>query len=241
MIVRGPYTSTDAYMQRLEQVAAKGFLKPTEPGAFSLTERGHELVQRYIAFARQEMVAADPLTAAESQRMSTLFDRLVQASLNTEPPPDTWSIRLSYKLMPDAEPPMPFIEQAISCLAAYRDDAHLAAWQRSGLSAMALETLTMLWAGDASSLDDLCHKLAHRGHDCRVYVTVLEELRHLGYIQGQDQAPRVTGAGRVFRNQVEADMDWYFFTSWICLEADERNELAGLLKRMKAGLEGERH
>lgn len=237
LIVRGPYTSTDAYMDRLTHVAAQGFLEPTAPGAFRLSERGHALVNKYIDIAREEMVAADPFTPEESQRLSALFERLVQASMNTAPPPDTWCIRLSYKLMPASLPPLPYTEQAFSCLVAYRDDAHLAAWQRSGLSAMALETLTLLWSGEASSLDDLCNKLAHRGHDCRVYITVLEELRKAGYIHGPDQAPFMTGAGRVFRNQVEADTDRYFFTPWACLNNGEQKELAQLLTHMKAGLE----
>ena len=37
------------------------------------------------------------------------------------------------------DPPLPYAEQALSCLAAYRDDAHLSAWRPSGLSAPALE------------------------------------------------------------------------------------------------------
>jgi hypothetical protein len=138
--------------------------------------------------------------------------------------------------MPGLNPPMPFIEQAFSCLAAYRDDAHLAAWQRSGLSAMALETLTYLWRGDATSFDELCKKLSGRGHPCQVYTNVLSELREQGFITGPDKLPWVTGTGRVFRNEIEADTDRFFYAPWFCLEDAETNELFGLLTRMRDGL-----
>ncbi|MDP2976702.1 MAG: hypothetical protein Q8N45_10895, partial [Anaerolineales bacterium] len=75
---------------------------------------------------------------ADSQRIALLLCRIVEKSLETPPPPDTWSICLSYKLMPETEPPLPYIEQAVSCLNGYRDDAHLAAWKPGGLDAPAL-------------------------------------------------------------------------------------------------------
>ena len=140
--------------------------------------------------------------------------------------------------MPAPTPPLPYIEQAISCLAGYRDDAHLAAWQPSGLSATALETLTFLWRGEADSLDTVCERLAHRGHPRQVYAEAQAELRERGFIEGPDNAPRLAEAGRTFRDQVEADTDRYFFTPWACLNDAERAELADLLIRLRDGLQG---
>lgn len=141
-----------------------------------------------------------------------------------------------YLRMPAASPPLPYIEQAISCLGAYRDDAHLAAWQPSGLSATALETLTFLWRGEADSLNALCERLTHRGHPSHVYAKTLAELRERGFIEGPDSAPHVTEAGQTFRDQVEADTDRYFFAPWACLDDAEKAELADLLTRLRDGL-----
>lgn len=144
------------------------------------------------------------LPLADSQRLAILVARIVQASLNTPPPPDTWSIRLSFKLMPASSPPLPYIEQATSCLSSYRDDAHLAAWQPSGLSATALETLTLLWRGEADPLAAVCQRLSRRGHSPDVYAEALKELRTRGFVKGPEAAPRLTEAGRAFREQVNA-------------------------------------
>ena len=138
--------------------------------------------------------------------------------------------------MPPQQPALPYIEQQFTALSAYRDDAHLAAWQESGLSATALETLTLFWKGEVGSLETLCKHLERRGHTCRVYQDSLDELRGLGYLQGPDQAPWLTGAGRVFRNQVEDDTNRYFFAPWACLKKKDRKALVDLLADLKNGL-----
>jgi len=167
-------------------------------------------------------------------------------SRSTMGPGQEWSIKRPLKVAlathTEVRPPspsLPYIEQAISCLVGYRDDAHLAAWQPSGLSATALETLTFLWRGEADSLDTVCERLAHRGHPRRVYAEALAELRERGFIEGSEDAPRLTEAGRAFRDRVEADTDRYFFAPWVCLDDAEKVELADLLTRLRDGLRGE--
>ena len=244
LLVRGPYTATDAYLTRLIAAAEKGYLVGVDLGEFLPTDAGRVETQRFVEELRAAMAEADPLPEADSERLINLLDRLVQACLDTPPPPDTlrrrsgqaWCISLSHELMPEASPPLPYIEQAISCLAAYRDDAHLAAWQPSGLSATALETLTFLWRGETDSLDALCEQLAHRGHPRQVYAQALAELRERGLIEGPDGAPHVTEAGQSFRDQVEADTDRYFFAPWTCLDDAEKAELTDLLTRLRDGL-----
>jgi hypothetical protein len=182
------------------------------------------------------MARAEPGTQAASKELALLFDRLVRACLATPPPPETWSIRLSYQLMPDLEPPLPFIEQAISCLYAYRDDAHLAAWRNSNLSATALEVLTYMWRDEADSLEDLLDLLVNRGHSEEVYLDALAELREREFIAGSRSKLRVTPAGKGFRGQVELDTDSYFFTPWICLSSRDKGRMEELLVRLWDGL-----
>ncbi len=236
--VRGPYTAVDAYLARLSAAAGKGYLAEASPGEYRLTDTGRAEMERFIEEARAAMAQADPLPQADGARLAGLLDRLVQSSLKALPPPEPWAIRLNYKLMPAAIPPLPYIEEAISCLNAYRDDAHIAAWRPSGLSATALESLTLLWRGEADSLDVVCQRLAHRGHAPQAYAEALAELRARGFIEGPEGAPHVTEAGRAFRDQVEVNTDRYFFAPWSCLDDAEKAELADLLTRLRDGLKG---
>ena len=236
LVVRSPYTAVESYQNRLETASSDGFLVEVDEGKYQLSEIGRASLDELITLARSAMVKADPLPQPNSNLLAELLDRIIQSSLTTPPPPDKWSINLSCKLLPSPQPALPYIEQEFTALAAYRDDAHLSAWQISGLSATALETLTLLWRGEVDSLESLCKHLERRGHSCHVYQDGFEELRRHGYLQGPEHAPWLTGAGRVFRNQVEDDTNGYFFASWVCLGEKDRKALVDLLTDLKIGL-----
>jgi hypothetical protein len=138
--------------------------------------------------------------------------------------------------MPALKPPMPFVEQVMTCLNAYWNDAYIHTWRASGMSATALEILTLLWHGDAQNFDQICDCLAHRGHDCRVYEDVVRGLISKGLIDEGEDAIWITSSGRIIRNQIEAETEKLFFNAWDVLSADEKNELAGLLNRLELEL-----
>jgi Mn-dependent DtxR family transcriptional regulator len=236
LMIRGPYTASEQYLAWLSNAARQGHLVMVGEGRFRLTPFGREAVEKFIQLAREAMVEADPLVPEESQRLVEYLGRLVDSCLNTPPPPQPWAIGLSHALMPEPQPALPYIEQAFSCLGAYRDDAHLASWQSSGFSATAFETLTLIWRESLETLDDIAEKLKHRGHSKEVYANALAELRKRGYITGIRNALKLTSEGQTFRQHVESMTDRYFFTPWRCLNQADKNEMAGILTKLGEGL-----
>lgn len=233
LTVRGPYTSPDAYLDRLRLAAEGGYLEEISEKRFRLTARGRETTLGFIRLARQAIDDANPLSEDETNQLSGYLNKLVTACLETPPPPETWSIRLSSKLLPEETNKLSYIEQTFSCLEAYRDDSHLAAWQSSRLSAVALETLTLLWREEVKSLDQLVEKVSHRGYARQVYADGIAELRSRNYVSGVNSALRVTHEGRRFRQRVEDDTNRYFFAPWTCLIDQEKNALVGILIRLR--------
>jgi hypothetical protein len=237
LMVRNPYTAAEVFQQRLANAAGQGYLRQGEPDSFKLSVKGRKEVQRFIEAARAVMSAANPLPEADAQRLVEMLGRLVRTCLEAPPPPDAWSLRASYKLMPEPEPPLPFIEQSITCMSAYHDDCHLAAWQFASLSATCFEALTLLWRNEAASLDELVEKLDHRGHTKEVYEDAVQELVKRDFVSTSSaELLTLTQAGRLFRNQVEADTERFFFACWKAFGYREKTELAGLLIRLKDGL-----
>lgn len=236
LMVRSPYTAAEIFIERLSSAARAGWLYESAPGAYQLTESGRETCMELIDYARDTIVELDPLSRTDSQKLTGYIDRLVQTSLKTQPPPNPWSLKLGYKLMPEKEPALPFIEQGFTCLSGYREDAQLASWTRTGMSATALEMMSLLWRCEADSLETICDKLELRGHTCEVYAAVLSNLREQGYVNGEDDALYATGSGRVFCNQVEAMTDNFFFAPWICLDEEDKSELNIILERLISGL-----
>jgi DNA-binding MarR family transcriptional regulator len=234
LLVRDPYSSAELYFSRLATVARQGYLGEVSRGEFRLTPEGRDLVTNFIQEARSAMVDADPLPAEESQQLAMILGKLIHSCLETPPFPNPWSIGLSFKLMPDPDPPLPYTEQAISCLSAYRDDSHLAAWRETGLSATALETLTLVWRKQADTLSEVVERLSYRGHPSDVYVDAVDELEAKGYLKGLDNQLEVTDQGKEFRDQIERDTNRYFFAPWDNLDDEERLQLETLLKRLVA-------
>lgn len=235
--IRGPYTAAEAYLNKLESAAQADFLVEIDPGKYYLTAQGRLDVQNLMDQGRTLMAESDPLPVEESLRLATMLDQLVRACLEEPSPPGKWCVRHAWKLMPNIKPPLPYTEQALSCLSAYRDDAHLAAWQSSGLSAVALEALTYIWREEVDSLNALDQKLSHRGHSSSVYANALIQLRKMEMIAGADHSLRLTAHGRTIRDQIERTTTEYFFRPWSALTMDQKTELADLLLRLRDGLQ----
>ena len=230
-----PYSSPQRFLPHLSVAVAKGYLARTAEG-YHLTTWGSTEVGEFVDDLRLMMVAVDPLPSQHGDRLAVLLDRLVQASLVTVPTSAPGAIQHSFRLLPGRVPPLPFIEQAISCLAAYRDDSHLAAWLPSGLTPPALESLTYLWRGNVHSLEALHRHLVRRAHLRQTYGDALQELRQRDFVAGPDEEVRITETGRAFRQQVEAETDHLFFAPWSCLHPSELDELADLLTQAREGL-----
>lgn len=236
LLIRDPYTSCEQYQIRLEQVAIKGYLKQVSEGRYRLSDKGRRSILEFIKNLREAMLSVDLLPEPEAKHLAEMFSKLVVSSLETPPPPNPWSINLSYKLIPAADPPVPYIEQAISCLSAYRDDSHLAAWRSSGLSAIALESLTLYWQEQVKTLEDIIEQLSFRGHPERIYADALDELRDRGFVSGFRNAPYLTEVGRSFRDEVEVKTDHYFYHPWKSLTNSEKNSLAEILNNIQVRL-----
>ncbi len=236
LVVRVPFTAVARYSQSLSILAENGFLAEAQPGEFRLTVRGLSEVQALVNRMRAVMAESDPLPLTRSERLAELLGGLVNACLSAPSPPGHWSINLAHKIMPAPTPPLPYAEQAFSCLNAYRDDAHLAAWQPGGLSAAALESLTLLWRQEAGSLTEIVQRLSRRGHPSNIYNDALEELRGRGFVEAGKSAYRLTDSGAQYRENVESETDRYFFKPWDRLMGYEKSELADLLEELRAGL-----
>ncbi|MFL7891991.1 MAG: helix-turn-helix domain-containing protein [Anaerolineales bacterium] len=232
LMVRGPYTSSDKYLAGLEKAAGAGYLVRVGDGRYRLSEEGKKAVQELIRVAREAMTPPGNLTHQELSELAEQLNKLVNNCLEAPPPPDSWSITLSHKLMPPMDPPLPFIEQSISCLKAYRDDAHLASWCSSGLSASAMESLTLIWRGQVYTFQELLAKLYFRGHPDVVYLDAIAELRANGYLTGSRNNIKITSEGIKFRDQVEQKTEEYFFRPWDRLSESERRQIAGILEQI---------
>lgn len=230
LAVRGPYTSPALNAERLAQSAQVGLLTPAGPGEYHLTEVGLAAARRIFQAAYDAMALLQPLPQADLTRLADLLRRIVEATEQAPEPPGKWSFRLSRRIDPGlAAPPLVWIDQYLSDLNAYRDDAHLAVWRPYNISGAGWEAFTLLWRGAARTLDEVAERLAFRGHARATYAAALQDLVGRGWLAAEGESYRLTEAGQAVRQAAEAATDHYFYGPWERLNAGELAELRELL------------
>jgi DNA-binding MarR family transcriptional regulator len=118
---------------------------------------------------------------------------------------------------------------------AFRDDAHMAAWQPYHISGFAWETFSLVWSGAAHSPEEVFAQLSHRGYSKGDYAAVLQELVQRGWLQETTGTATfsLTEQGRAVREQIERLTDRYFYAPWSCLIEQETAQVPVLLTHLR--------
>jgi hypothetical protein len=227
---RNPYQD---YTRLLADAASQGFFAVVSPGAYQITDLGRAVGTEIILAAYARMQTFEPLRVEQMQYLSVLLRKLVVASHTSPEPPGKWCLTHARRIDPGQNAPLIIqVDQYLSDLAAYRDDAHLAAWRGLDLDGPTWEALTLLWQGEAVDLDALLEKLAHRRFSRDVYAAALQKLETRGLILADSGKYRLTPAGEQLRQNAEAATDAYFYAPWDCLDAEELEALEILLTKL---------
>jgi hypothetical protein len=237
--VRAAYTSPAKLEDALVKGAKLGLLRPADKGAgaYHLTSAGRLGVQQLIETAYAAMASLQPLPHRDLVRLASLLQRLVEASLTAPEPPRKWCLRIARHFDPgDDAVVMERLDQYLSDLAAYRDDAHLAAWQVYHVSGQAWEAFTLLWRGTVKTLDELCAKLARRGFSREDYAAALQNLVDREWVVEDGGGYSLTERGRALRQDVESMTDSYFYEPWRCLDDAEIGELSEGLRQLRVAM-----
>jgi hypothetical protein len=214
-----------------------GLLQPVGGGDYHLTGAGRAAVRRLPEVARAAMAPLSPLPEADLQRLAGLLDRLVETILAAPESPGKWCLRIARHFDPGVKAPaMVRLDQYLSDLYAYRDDAHLAAWRHHGVSGQEWEAFTYLWQGRARTLDELCEKLAHRGFTREDYAIALKDLVERKWVAQDGGIYSVTARGDILRHEAEDATNRTFYAAWGCLSESEIAELRGLLTQFRDAL-----
>jgi DNA-binding MarR family transcriptional regulator len=238
MRVRNPYGKPTVFAEGLQQMADKGWLTPVGEQSYRLSEAGRTRIKGYIDALFQQLATPEPLPRAELERLATLTLRLVNASMAAPEPPGNWCLKVNRQSDrgPDA-PVLVRINQYLTDLGCYRDDAHMAAWQALGVSGQAWELFSMLWRGELHSVAEVPDRMiAGRGFSREEYQAALDDLQARGWIAEQAGTPgryELTPQGQQLRQQAEEQTDLYFYGPWVALSADELAELQRLLTRFR--------
>jgi DNA-binding MarR family transcriptional regulator len=190
-----------------------------------------------IEAARARLALLDPLPPAEMRRTVELLRRIVYATADAPQPPEKPHLARSRSVAPGEDAPAAtLIDQYLTDLALFRDDAHTEAWRPFNLAGSTWETFTYLWRGEADTVDTLAERLVRREHPRDVYLQALDDLVTRGWVAEETGRYSLTDQGRAIREEAEQATNRVFYAAWSCLNDDELDELRGLPDRHRDSL-----
>jgi Mn-dependent DtxR family transcriptional regulator len=223
--------------QRLETLRARGWLEAQQPSEFRLTEKGRAQALSILRALRAHHATIQPMPASEMNRMEEMLESMVTAADDAATPPGTWCLTRTRRLAPpDDAAPTTKVDYYLSCLNAFRDDSHLAAWQAFEVSAEEWELFTSIWRSELKTLEELSTELAFRGQTREVYAAALIHLAAMGWIAETDGGYSLTAAGKTLREQVESTTDQLFAEAEAALTEPQAQELGALMAKLHAAL-----
>ena len=235
---RNPYQS---FNRQLCDAEMDGFFFEASPGKYHLTTSGGHVAEKMIHAAYDAMKALNLMPSPDLHIYVKKLKAIVQGSLNAPEPPGKWCITHSHRLDPGENAPLVIrLDQYLSDLYAYHDDAYLAAWQPLGFDGPTWETLTIIHQEKASTYEDILKQLAFRDQPSSVYQNALDALVEEGLISQRKEKLHVTPKGRELLQKTEEQTETYFFAPWQSLTPADVETLENLSKILIRSLSPQR-
>jgi DNA-binding MarR family transcriptional regulator len=240
-----PYTSRQAIEDALQPHLDNGFLKVAqdsdvgphgEAADFRVTEKGQALVDGFFHAAHEALEGVSPLPRDEMIELRDLLRAIVENARS--PLPKNESIFHAGRYSdpgPDAAPAAQ-IDQLVTDLYYFRDDAHIAAWRLTGLDGPAWEALTVLWREQAQTLSEIAERLTNRGHTHDDYAASVKDLADRGWVIVNGDEVQISSEGRQLREDAEKKTNENFFAPWHALDTSQIETLHTLLQQARDNL-----
>ena len=228
----GPYASISTYEQQLESLVAKKFAQAVGVGRYRSAEAGRKLVEQLYRDYFAAIARHDRLDEADVQRLGALADRAVAYLVRQPdvPAPVTNATRSAF---PETTRVWVYTERRVTALAAFRDDAHIAAWRENGWSGPRIVVSTALFkAAQPLPYDQLRAAVAQLSD--KDFKSAISALHSGGEVShSAEDIYSLTAAGRQARQAVEDTTDRNYAVIFNALSPDELKELVALLEQVR--------
>ncbi|MCP4357828.1 MAG: hypothetical protein GY796_07425 [Chloroflexi bacterium] len=240
-LIRTPYQTREIILGQFEGAAERGFLKKTGDEAYALTDVGRELAEKIAITADSSGKKVQALPQAEMDQLVSLLHAVVDACVEAAEPPHS-NLNRSRFYDPGLDAPaIERVRRYLNDLNAFRDDAHISAWQAYDLAGYEWEAFShihgeFVFGDPVGNGEELAEKLnGFRGYDAPAYETALQEVTARGWLEEDDGRYKSTAEGRQLRENVEVETDRLFFAPWE-LNVNETVALETLMTQLHESL-----
>lgn len=232
-----PYFANRRRQQMLENALQRGLLAAEQPGRYRLTDQGRDALSAFFDYAQAAIAGAPVLPQPEMEELAALLRRIVLATEKLPLPQSKANLHSSRWTDPGPQaPPAVQVDQYLTDLLYFREDAHLYSWQAYGVDGRSWEAFTCISRDEANTPSDLARLLATRGYEEEDYAAAIRHLLNKGWIEQAAGRWQVSGSGRALRDVAEMVTNRLFFAAWRALNEAELERLNTLLVNLAHSL-----
>lgn len=233
-----PFGRIELFKARIQPCLEKGVVAiDPDTGGYHLTAEGRQAASRPFEVAHEILDTAEPMDKGKLKRLADLLEQVIHATLEADQPASKLNILRSRTTDPGPDAgPVTRIDQYITDLIGYRDDAHNGAWRPHGCSAEGWDVLTAVWREQNDRIQGLAEQFEARGYTEASLQEAVDEISALGWLSEADGKLSITAAGAKLRQETEDLTDQYYFGPWSTLSKEDRQELEALLTEYNQAL-----
>lgn len=238
--IRTPYANLPVMERRYQEFADSGVLIPQGDGEYYVEPKARVLVKKFILEIEKIIAEIEVLSPAELYPLEIALHKVVRAMLaSTHPKP--YAVRLNHNSNPSiGANSILKISQYLTDLSAWRDDAHLGAWQHHNIEGIEWESFTFIWQGERTTATAICElRGENRGYTIEDYATAITALAKRGWVENDPATPdayRVTEQGRTIREEAETATVQNYFAPFETLKNSEQAALWESLVQLRDAL-----
>ena len=212
-----PYHVIDPFTPGVALLKEKGLLEGDEIEGLSLSARGRGAIERLHTEAKEHVSRIKALPTEQAKSLADQLESAVETITSDpvlEPRPGSHLAgSRSVAGIGNIEPAMVRIEQAVYDLWMTRDDAHMKAWRNAEMEGPAMSVWTLLWNGDATTVDELAAKLVMQLTKADIESN-LAYLFEKEYVIREADTLQLTPEGILAREDIERETDRIYFAPW---------------------------
>lgn len=236
--IRGAYTSLERYEFLLKSLQSKNLLESIGDQSYALTNVGQRTIKEILQPVYAALSGIQALSVTEMMDLASRLKEYTDACLTAPEPPGTWCIQHTRRITPEAGASMMVrIEQFLTELTAFRDDAHLAAWRSYEISGHAWDILTLLWVEKSLPVDEVNAKLKRRGNTLEQTLTAVNQLSKKGWaVLNEEKIAQISPFGIEIRQIAEETTNRYYYMPFKAFSDTEVKQTIELLTKFRRSL-----
>ena len=230
-----PYSDNEAvFAERVAGTVERGFLTAVE-GGYQLTDKGRATIQGFFSNAYDAIAELELLPDEQMQVLNDILKKVVEDTIASDYGTDF--LEISRVTHPVGTNLAAQIDQYLTDLIRWRDDAHITAWQEPDLAGAELEALTFIWKGEHTTAAAILEQRQGRGYTTEDYQGFIANLAERGLVVAVGDGYAVTDEGRTLRDDIETRTNEIFFSAWENLAGFQQFQLMNLLTQLRTKLQ----